>query len=204
MDNNFIGRRFGKLVVVKYLYTNKIGKTIYLCKCDCGNFKEVKRNCLVVGHTKSCGCLPRKGNFKHGQRRTRLYSTWLNIKDRCNNKNNSHFKYYGEKGIKMCDEWANDFLSFKNWAVENGYVEGLSIERIDNNKGYDPNNCKWIPTKEQARNRSNVKFQIINGEKMSLSEIAIKYNVNPSTIYGRYRRGKRNEELINVIGVRRW
>ena len=172
------------------------GKTIYLCKCDCGNFKEVKRNSLVVGHTKSCGCLPKKGNLKHGQRRTKLYGLWLNIKDRCNNKNNSHFKYYGEKGIKMCEQWANDYSAFMKWALENGYVEGLSIERIDNNKGYEPSNCKWITKEEQARNRSYTKFQIINNKEMSLIEIAREFNIIPSTVYSRYRRGKRNEELL--------
>lgn len=196
MDKEFIGRRFGKLEVIKYLHTNAKGKTIYLCKCDCGNFKEVKRNSLVVGHTKSCGCLPKKGNLKHGQRRTKLYGLWLNIKDRCNNKNNSHFKYYGEKGIKMCEQWANDYSAFMKWALENGYVEGLSIERIDNNKGYEPSNCKWITKEEQARNRSYTKFQIINNKEMSLIEIAREFNIIPSTVYSRYRRGKRNEELL--------
>lgn len=196
MDNEFIGMKFGKLEVIKYLYTNEKRKTIYLCKCECGNLKEIKRNSLVSGHTKSCGCIKKTGNLKHGQRNTKLYGTWLNIKDRCNNKNNSHFKYYGKKGIKMCDEWTNDFATFMKWALENGYVEGLSIERIDNNKGYNPNNCKWIAKEKQARNRSSTKFQIINEKKMSLIEISKKFNIKPSTIYARYRRGKRNEELL--------
>ena len=196
MDKEFIGRKFGKLEVIKYLYTNAKNKTIYLCKCECGNLKEVKRNSLVTGHTKSCGCIPKKGNLKHGQKRTKLYGLWLNIKDRCNNKNNSHFKYYGEKGIKMCEQWANDYSAFMKWALENGYVEGLSIERIDNNKGYEPSNCKWITKEEQARNRSYTKFQIINNKEMSLIEIAREFNIIPSTVYSRYRRGKRNEELL--------
>lgn len=196
MDKNFIGRKFGKLEVIKYVRTNEKRKTIYMCKCDCGNYKEIKRNSLVTGHTKSCGCMERKGNLKHGQRKTKLYGTWLNIKDRCNNPNNSHFKYYGKKGIQICTEWANDFSVFMEWSLSNGYSEGLTIERIDNNKGYEPSNCKWITTGEQARNRSITKLQNINGKEMSLAEIAREFNIKPSTIYSRYRRGKRNEDLL--------
>lgn len=195
-----IGKRFGRLIVLEKAEKAENGKTQYKCKCDCGNIAIVKRNSLVSNHTKSCGCLAKECKktiaLKHGKRNTRLYGIWLGMKDRCNNKKNKRFDNYGEKGIKVCEEWSSNFEKFYNWSCENGYSEELSIERIDIKKDYCPENCKWITMKEQARNKSTTKFQIINGKEYSLAEISREFGIKQSTVYSRYRRGKRNEELL--------
>ena len=112
-------------------------------------------NHLKSGKIKSCGCLNKQGNPKHGLRYTRLYRIWINMKTRCYNKNTNRYKDYGARGITICNEWRNDFMSFYNWSMNNGYDENLTIDRINNDKNYEPSNCRWITVKEQNRNKRN-------------------------------------------------
>lgn len=196
---DIIGKKFGKLTVLKFLGFIKT-KSIYECLCDCGNIKIVKRNSLVSEHTKSCGCLE-KGRKTHGKRHTNLYNRWLNMKDRCNNENNSHFKYYGGKNIKLCEKWENNFMAFHDWAINNGYKKHLSIERKNNDLGYSEENCEWIPKEMQSKNKTNNIIIDFNGERMLLIDFAIKHNMVPSSVYGRYAKGKRGEELIKKSKV---
>lgn len=115
------------------------------------------------------------GNIKekHGQTGTKLYTCWQNIKARCLNPNQDHYKYYGGKGITVCEEWRDSFICFMAWALENGYEEGLTIERVDVHGNYEPNNCKWIPPNDQYLNRTDNTVLTLHGETKTLKEWSI-------------------------------
>ena len=156
------GKTFGRLTVVEYSHTNKHGKSMWKCKCSCGNERIVLGNHLTNKHTSSCGCFKNEisgGRFrKHNMRSTRLYGVWLNIKNRCSNPKGSNYQYYGNRGITICDEWKNDFQAFHDWAMANGYDENAkrgecTIDRIDVNGNYEPSNCRWVDMKVQRANR---------------------------------------------------
>lgn len=156
--NDLTGLRFGRLTVVERAgrYVPPSGKQTHitwLCKCDCGNFATVTAGQLRCGGTQSCGCLHRERftTKTHGESRTPLYNVWRAMKERCNSPNSISYKWYGGKGVKICDEWNNSYESFRDWAVANGYTEGLSIDRIDSNLGYLPENCRWLTRAENAR-----------------------------------------------------
>lgn len=148
------GQKFNNLLVVKRLENAPKGRPTWLCECECGNQTIVRGSNLKNGAVKSCGCLTHIArNKKHGMKSTRLYSLWNAMKTRCNNPNSKAYKHYGERGISVCKEWNNSFEAFRDWSFENGYTEGLSIDRIDNSKGYCPENCRWVPWAEQCNNR---------------------------------------------------
>lgn len=176
--NNLIGQRFGRLVVIENSGTkrSKSGHTyrMWKCKCDCGNCKELSTANLTSGNTRSCGCLKADRNYyintTHGKSKTKLYSVWGSIKDRCYRKCCKGYKDYGARGIRMCESWKNDFQKFHNWAMENGYRTGLTIERKDVDGNYCPENCIWIPKSEQAKNRRNCHYITYHGETKTLSE----------------------------------
>lgn len=164
------GNKYGKLTVLKRVENAILpsGKQVtrYLCRCDCGNEKVVRKCHLVSGATISCGCAQKEKakslNRKHGySNKERLYRVWLNIKDRCGNPNNNHYESYGGRGIAICDEWKNDYESFRKWCLLNGYVEdikpnnrnNLTIDRIDVNGNYEPNNCRFVTNQENCLNK---------------------------------------------------
>lgn len=162
--NKLIGKRFGKLVVKDMVYVERAKRRYALVKCDCGNEKTVAPSSLRNGKTKSCGCNWSKSvseaNSTHGLSHTRLHKIWRGIKLRCLTKTNNRYEYYGGRGITIADEWKDDFMNFYNWAMDNGYQEDLTIDRIDNNGDYEPDNCRWVTQKVQVRNtgvRSNNK-----------------------------------------------
>lgn len=194
------GQRFGKVVVIKY-----IGQSKWLCKCDCGNQKIIDGRRLRKGDTKSCGCLSieqAKINFKknfytHKQSKTRLYYIWKGIKSRCNNKNLPKYKIYGLRGIKVCNEWQK-FEPFYNWAIKNGYKENLSIDRINVNGDYCPDNCRWVDMKTQQRNRQNNHLLTYKNETHCISEWAEMYNLKSSTLLARINRGWSIGKALNT------
>lgn len=177
-----VGRKFGRLSVIS-VDNECISSHKYLvCRCDCGNMVSVVGCSLLEGKTKSCGCLKNevlvKRSKTHGMTNTRIYQTYRSMRQRCINPNNKCYKFYGGKGITICQEWLDDFTAFYTWAMNNGYDDSLTIERKDVSKGYNPENCTWIPMSEQCLNRTVNHFVTYKGEKMTLSELARKVDVS--------------------------
>ena len=164
------GQKFNRLIVIKRVENSNHGKVRWLCQCSCGQQTIVKGNNLKNGHTRSCGCLNKEILTKHGHasyHKSKTYIIWDNIKQRCNNSNDRGYKNYGGRGIKMCEAWQN----FENFLKDMGSKpEGMSIDRIDNNGDYCPENCKWSTTKEQIRNRRNTLLITINNITKALGE----------------------------------
>lgn len=187
------GRRFGRLVVLKRGNNDSSGGPAWVCICDCGNTKVVSGSELRRGRTQSCGCLQKgivtKNNFRHGEAREHLYTIWQAIKQRIYTKNSKHYKNYGGRGLTICEEWDKNYLAFKKWAIESGYSDGLTIDRIDNNIGYYPENCRWVNRKTQANNRRTNHFLSFHGEIKTISEWAETVQINKNTIIGRLTRG---------------
>lgn len=189
------GKRFGKLTVLSECDERKNGSVVWLCKCDCGNLIKVRSNHLRRGSVVSCGCYNTEIITKHNQARTSLYHVWQCMKDRCERNTHPQFADYGGRGITVCDEW-HDFESFRDWAIENGYKKGLTIDRINVNSGYEPSNCRWADMKTQCRNRrSNVVIEY-NGESHCLAEWAEILKVPYTTLTNRWRRKWPDRDIL--------
>ena len=194
LANDLTGKKFGKLEVIGVHDTGS-RKTYYVCQCDCGNIKVVRADALISGATKSCGCIKKEhdkinltANHKHKMSGTRIYETWQDMKRRCYNKQNARYDRYGGRGITVCDEWLNNFQSFYDWAISNGYSDDLTIDRIDNDGNYEPSNCRWSTAKEQCNNRgSNINITIGNATKSLMCWCEI-FNVDYKKVHARYQR----------------
>lgn len=194
------GEKEGRLKVLRRVENDKYGNARWLCLCDCGNQVTVNGQHLRSGKTKSCGCYHKdkvsKSGFKHGYSSTPLYKRWHAMKSRCTNTNSDSFKDYGGRGIRICDEWLKP-ANFIKWALENGYREELTIERIDVNGDYTPENCIWATRAEQNRNTRRNISQKVQGKEYTLAELASKLGVTRSTVYDWYHKeGLRGDELV--------
>jgi len=200
------GQRFGRLVVIGIAsHDMKTGVTKWACHCDCGKTLEVRGYNLRNGHSQSCGCLSRETTSKsfktHGKSHTRLFNTWCSMRQRCRDKKCKSYKNYGGRGIKVCEEWNNSYEAFETWALNNGYADNLSIDRIDVNGNYEPSNCRWADNFIQHNNTRNNHFITINGERHTIAEWERIKGFKPDTIHVRIRRGWKPEEA--VTGKRR-
>lgn len=186
------GKRFDRLVAIRYAGKSKRKQTLWECKCDCGNMVIVHQQNLISGHTKSCGCYNREiaveRNTIHGDTNTRIYHIWHDMMYRCYGEKHKSYYLYGGKGITVCEEW-KEYQNFKNWAIGNGYADDLSIDRKDNEKGYEPSNCRWATDLQQANNTSRNKLYVINGKSDTIANLCRKYNVSYATASSRIRRG---------------
>lgn len=186
------GKKYGRLTVIEPKGRNSNNIMVWKCLCECGNLHEATTSNLNSGSTSSCGCYKSeyvaKKNYKHGDSNTRLHSIWRGIKDRCYNKNDKAFPDYGDRGIKMCDDWL-DYNSFKDWALLNGYDEHLTIDRINVNKGYEPENCRWATDGVQANNKRNNIFIEYDGTSLTASQWAKVSGVPSGTIRWRIKKG---------------
>lgn len=196
------GKRFGKLMVVSKS-GNKNRNVYWKCLCDCGNEIEVKTAELNRATTISCGCYSKKRfveeNTKHNKSHTRLYKIWYGMKRRCYERSNDAFPMYGGRGITICQEWLDDFINFYNWSMENGYSDDLTIDRIDPNGNYCPENCRWATKLIQARNQRKT----IMIELFGINKPLVEWNDIVGVSYHKsYQRYKRNAEIFNQDELR--
>lgn len=194
------GQRFGMLTVIERA-ENKSGRTAWKCQCDCGKTSNVLAVNLVRGYTKSCGCNVYKDrNKKHGMSKTRVYKIWKSIHFRCNNPNSNSYKNYGGRGITVCKEW-DTFEEFYKWALNNGYSDELTIDRINNDKGYSPDNCRWADLHTQARNRRNTIYLEHDGVTKPLADWCDLLNMPYKTIFARYKCQRKRGDNITFDSI---
>ena len=201
------GRRFGRLAVSRFHGRADDSRRRFLweCKCDCGVIVAVRGDNLLSGNTLSCGCLQvertSSSNTTHGETKdyktSRIYYIWAGMKQRCLDEKTPNYKNYGARGIKICAEWM-DFLTFRGWALANGYAHDLTIERKDFNGNYEPDNCTWIPGLEQNKNKRNVPIYSFMGETGTLPDLAKLFGMSDATLRLRISKGQSIEAAITT------
>lgn len=203
---DYLGKKYGRLKITEVYPGVKSEKTLRSCKvvCDCGEIKTISLCNVTSGRTKSCGCLNREVALKksttHGKTGTRIYDVYCSMIHRCSpNAAPEDRKIYYDNGVRLCDEWRNDFMAFYNWAITNGYDDSLSIDRYPNQKGnYEPGNCRWATVKQQVRNREVTLLVEYMGKQRILAELAEEVKVDYPVLWKRlFQYGFTIEEAIN-------
>ena len=191
-----VGEKYNRLTIIELLPGAKVR-----CRCDCGNEIITRRDQVKEGISRSCGCYHKEVtgaiNRTHGLTHHKLYKTWHNMRSRCKNPNAAKYELYGGRGIMVCGEWDNDFMAFYNWAIASGWKEGLSIDRIDPNGNYCPENCRWadaITQNNHLRPNHNLTY---NGKSQSIYAWARELGINKKTLSERIRRGWTIERALN-------
>lgn len=192
---NLAGQKFGRLTAV--LPEMKKDRVYWVCKCDCGNSTLVSASNLTTGQVRSCGCLKREfasavasaRNKTHGMFGSRLYKIWSGMVCRCENAKHPYYNRYGGRGIHICDEWRSNNSAFFDWALNNGYRDGLAIDRIDNDGDYEPGNCRFVSARQQQLNRSSNKVVSVGGLNLPITEMCEVLNMSYPTVAGRIKRG---------------
>lgn len=195
------GQKFNYLTVLEYA-GRKNSRTMWKCLCECGNITIVDGNSLKSGNTKACGCHQSDGwgiNKTHGMSKTRLYRIWMGIKNRCYRKSNKYYQNYGGRGIRICDEWLDSFEHFRDWAFNNGYSDELTLDRIDNDGIYCPNNCRWVDRYEQMNNMRNNHNISFNGKTLTIAEWSREIGIPSQVLMNRINNyGWSEEEALTI------
>lgn len=195
-----IGDKYGRLTVIKEvekrLFNGKPHIRQFLCKCDCGAETVARISKLLRGKNPTCGCQYGYHLTKHGESRSRLYKIWQGMRNRCQYAKHAEYVNYGLRGIKVCDEWQT-YEPFRDWAKENGYQEDLTIDRIDVNGNYEPNNCRWITNNEQQLNRRDSIYITYKGETKHLFEWSEEYGIKPHVLMMRYKKYGVSDEIFS-------
>lgn len=192
--HDLTGQTFGKLTVLSRADNNKKNRAMWKCVCECGRTSIVSGSNLLCGTTRSCGCLVRKHGLAHKER---LYNIWVGMHQRCRDKNTKYYKNYGGRGITVCQLW-NEYITFRKWALSNGYDDALTIDRIDPDGNYEPSNCRWVSYKVQNNNlRSNV-IVTYKGKEMTMKQLAEKVGMSYPLLKERLSRGWTVERAVST------
>lgn len=218
---NMIGKQYNNWTVLDYSHFNersffdktrnkrRYAKEHFLkVECKCGTIRNVRPAPLKNGKSKGCGC---DGNYtetqfkkKHGLTNSRLYKIYSGMKSRCYKDWDKDYKNYGDRGIAVCNDWLKDFSNFHKWALKNGYKEDLTIDRIDNNGNYSPENCRWTTIINQSNNKRNNIYITYQNKTKTATEWSRELKVNADTLHNRKRLGWSDDEIISTpIGGRR-
>lgn len=197
------GKRFGRLVCLRDAGRDQSRCVLWHCKCDCGRVITVRSNSLLTGNTQSCGCLQREAARREAASRTthnacytRVYRIWAHLKERCLNPNCKSYRRYGGRGIAVCDQWL-EFEHFHRWAMANGYADNLTIDRIDNDGPYSPENCRWVGKVTQANNTCLNHVIHYRGERMTVAQAARRFKIPATRLYGRLQAGWTIERALS-------
>ena len=182
--NSLIGQKFNKLTICS-IYKEK--QTMCFCKCDCGKTISTRLSRVVNGETISCRCVRKK--YKDRHKADLIYLVWFCMINRCYKPTDKRYCYYGQRGITVCDEWKNSFDKFYNWSIKNGYNNGLSLDRINNDGNYEPSNCRWATKTQQARNKRNNKLITYKNETHCVAEWCELLGLNYNLVRGRLAEG---------------
>lgn len=190
-NNEWLNQKYNSLTVKGFVHKGNTWE--WMCECECGSLKTYNPYKVINGHTKTCGCgrverchrLIEKHRTKHGGRHERLYGIWRGMKERCLSTTHKDYGNYGGRGITIYEGWTNDYAAFREWALKNGYNDSLSIDRKDNEKGYSPDNCRWVSMKKQNNNRRSNRLITYNGETKSIMELCEEKGMNYQTVYAR-------------------
>jgi len=191
---NLLNEKFGLLTVVEFAGQNAQKAYTWKCVCDCGKFKIATSGNLRSGNTRSCGCLNKTSHIKHGLHADRLHRIWNLMHQRCSDLSN---RYYGGKGIIVCDEWKL-FEPFREWSISNGYGPSLTIDRLNPQGNYCPQNCRWASAKDQNKNKSSNKWLLFRGQLKTLSQWSELYSMNPIRVNRRLMLGWSLEEALTT------
>lgn len=200
------GQRFGHLVAIRPEGRSDDGKVLWICRCDCGNTATVRSSLLNSGHTKSCGCMKSEklGEFNretkttHHETKTRLYREWRGMRRRCSAASGEKHENYVKRGIAVCTEWTNSFEAFRDWALANGYRDDLTLDRIDNDGNYCPQNCRWVTMEVQNNNRRINRYIKHNNETRTIAQWAKLAGLHVDTLRDRLERGWNFERAITT------
>lgn len=192
--NSLIGKKFNKLTILSFSKKDKNNSTYAVCQCDCGNIVETRLGRVINNETLSCGCVRKK--YVDRKQADLIYLVWFCMIRRCYNKQDEHYRLYGERGIIVCDQWKNSFSNFYDWAINNGYRKCLSLDRINNNGNYEPSNCRWTTQKQQCRNKNTNKLITYNNETLCVVEWCEKLNLDYNLVRRRLYEGWDIEEAF--------